>query len=188
MVKKANAMVKFETAMDKNTKSIPTSTTTTAASPPIMALMTTFNEQTETTKKLMQEIASLKNQVHQLQMNMKKQSTNCNGRSTPSLPFKNYKPTNPNEIKLWQGTPYFYCAHCNKGQGCWTKTHSTKGDPSNNVSAHIIRKRQNDTPTAPPKKKQKTFEIPESLQVALANNTESAQLLAAFLASTQADK
>ena len=156
-----------------------------------MALMSTFQkEHAATTKKLMLEIANLKNKVQQLQQNLKKQSSSPNPKNNPSkqLPFKDYTPTDPNKIKLWKGIPYFYCKHCNRGDGCWTKSHSTNGDPSNNVSAHRGKRFHNDQQDRPNKKPRISAAIPASLQAALAENSESAQLLAAYIESARAGK
>jgi len=202
MVKKASSMVKFESAMDKDKQpkqikqtSLP-AVSNNVESPSIMALVATFKkEQAETTKQLMQEIANLKNTVQQFQNNMKKATSLTNRKINPKvnpkkqLPFKDYKPTYPNEIKLWNGTPYFYCEHCNRGEGCWTTSHSTNGDVSNNVKAHVFKKKRgNDDFNENSNKKQRTMSaIPATLQAALAENSESAKLLAAFIESTRAD-
>ena len=150
LVKKANTMLATQKMMDldKIPKKSVSPITTTNATPDktdnnneVMVLFgNVVKDKATTIDKLIQDLKSLKNTVSQLQTqisNIKKGTSNKNNQP----PFIYEKPDDPNEVKLWNAKPHFWCQHCNKGNGRWVTSHSTNGDPSNGIPAHQNNKR-----------------------------------------------
>jgi hypothetical protein len=101
------------------------------------------DSQQDTMKKMLGMLSSLENSQKQFKANFAKNKSQNNGNSTPGYggtnrtpPFMNDAPSDPIEVKQFNGKPWYWCAKCKNGAGTWSPTHSTNGVESINVDPH----------------------------------------------------
>jgi hypothetical protein len=165
----------------------------------ILALLAArVDSQQDTLKSMFGLLSSMDNQQKQFKANFAKQKPPYGGDNPPSgsgnnrqmPPFMEKAPTDPDEVKIWNDKPWYYCKNCKQGNGSWSPSHSTNGIPALSVPPHRGRaptnKRYNSDACSDPKR-QKTVPEPKgrsNLKVMKASfMIQGGQTMAAILAA-----
>jgi hypothetical protein len=153
----------------------------------IAALAGIVKGQTGSMKKIVAALSQIDNRVKQgytkSGTNGRKKSDWPRAKNMPQPPWLTDVPTDPSEVKEFNGKPWFYCATCGK----WSTTHSTNGMTHNEktISKHIgssfKKKRDDQSSPSSASKKPKTDKTTsvngiKSLKAELANQNNSSVL------------
>ena len=87
-------------------------------------------------KKLVGYVSQIDNKVSQGSESAKNRSNASSSAKAYRPTWLHEAPTDPDEVKEFNGKPWFWCASCNKEKGQWSTSHCTAGREYNGKTIH----------------------------------------------------